>query len=160
MLFDNDSFPVEKKQDIYGNVRDSPFETFQWTLELCSDFVLLLFNNRGSPFNSREGSNLRELTTREPIAHAACKVVRALEIFGSRSLDTFMPPTTSDDDIAEHLPHSVGESWEPAVRRSLPSLLVLRPSHLYKPLPSPSEKGAFAVNLETRTACVCNLDNI
>lgn len=106
------------------------FETSKRTLEFCSD-LRLLFNNRRSPFNSREGSNLRKLTTREPIAHAACKVVRALEIFGSRSLDTFMPPTTSDDDIAEHLPHSVGEPWEPAVRRSLPSLLVLWPSHLY-----------------------------
>lgn len=62
------------------------------------------------------------------LAHAACKVVRALEIFGSRSLDTFMPPTTSDDDIAEHLPRGVGESWEPAVRRILfPCFL---PDHL------------------------------
>lgn len=44
------------------------------------------------------------LTARERIAHAACKVVRALEIFGSRSPDTFMPPT-SDNDITEHLLH-------------------------------------------------------
>lgn len=68
------------------------------------------------------------LTAREPIAHAACKVVRALEIFGSWSLDTFMPPTTSDDDIAEHLPHGVGDSWEPAVRRTSACFLL---DHLY-----------------------------
>lgn len=39
-----------------------------------------------------------------------------------------MPPTTSDDDIAEHLPRGVGESWEPALRRILfPCFL---PGHL------------------------------
>lgn len=59
------------------------------------------------------------LSAREQIAHAACKVVRALEIFGSRSLDTFMPPTTSDDDITEHLPHGVGDSWELVTARSV-----------------------------------------
>lgn len=75
------------------------------------------------PLNSRKGQLAQANYSR---AHRPRGVQGgpALEIFGSRSPDTFMPPTTSDDDIAEHLPHGVGESWEPAVRRSLPSLLV------------------------------------
>lgn len=100
------------------------FLRFPWTISVCPD---------------SNGHELAQasLTAREPIAHAACKVVQALEIFGSRSPDTFMPPTTSDDDIAEHLPHGVGESWEPAVRRSSALPPCFLADYLYNVSPRP-----------------------